>query len=986
MRSKYKEKKEKKEKEILMEKTIKIEDMKLSRSKSPGSIMNKLDLLTKFNRLLFEKGKKRDNSAVNELNIRRVNPTNLNTKNITKEKKENINIRGHNTNNHRFKIIRHSSYSKFDNEESLNNSSKKNVIKLDKEKDEIKKKRLFHKKDKKDKIKKTIDNTEEKNKEKENISHNNGSKTDIPPPSLNYIKKQPEKYMKGIKGNNGLNKKISSNKKINANNKDNNIIIMSNIEDFDKPKEKKENKDINEIIIDYKTNIKDLKNYNSKENLNLDFHKNKSNENIKAAKDENQNQFEITSSNRLLKKMQAFKNDDIILNENDANNIYTHIKRSPVLEKKVILGKPRQTFQFLVHQAYKNRELSNSFNKYYQSGARSREGSKDKNIKKEDINEQKFNSRNKFFCLMKSPKNIKNRSVTNLINIKNKKTELKEYEDKKTEKRNNIKTINLNDNISNTNCTSSENLPTIKSIKITNNNNPKYSNNNNTNNIKVVEDKKRIYSKLCNYSNNTIRKKNVIDINDNSSSFGSSQSTDSNTCNIEFEIFIILDEKMKIIMNRINNYQLCVNECYNYIQYYFSNQFYHKILNFFFNKNNKFDISCYIKIETLCFFLCYDISFSPSFNQAAILLKTMINIIHTNYILIIYFIVNLLKKNYSNNNSLKKIILMIENEPSITQIKKQEMNEYNISKIISNNLKNLNNYYKMIIDNIYGKYNIIKDDNYKFPNCNKYIELIKSKSNQYKLINIISSFFYDAYRKLNNYDFIELQKFFYLFLNQNNNQKKIGNNNIQKMPINNNNKIIYYLPKIKKCYKYSLVLDLDETLISFQKNYNTYDIKNFIKDIKTKLILRPGLFEFLHNMKQLYELILFSSGTSDYVDPIVKLIEQNENYFEFVLYRQHISYDERGEYFKNLNLLNRNIKNIIIIDDMEKNFRLHKENGICIKPFYGDYQKNMNILNLLGQLLMKIRIDADETGDIRISLNKEKKNVIYSKVAINTNG
>ena len=145
MRSKYKEKKEKekKEKEILMEKTIKIEDMKLSRSKSPGSIMNKLDLLTKFNRLLFEKGKKRDNSAVNELNIRRVNPTNLNTKIITKEKKENSNIRGHNTNNHRFKIIRHSSYSKFDNEESLNNSSKKNVIKLDKEKDEIKKKKTF---------------------------------------------------------------------------------------------------------------------------------------------------------------------------------------------------------------------------------------------------------------------------------------------------------------------------------------------------------------------------------------------------------------------------------------------------------------------------------------------------------------------------------------------------------------------------------------------------------------------------------------------------------------------------------------------------------------------------------------------------------------------------------------------------------------------------------------------------------------------------
>ena len=34
---------------------------------------------------------------------------------------------------------------------------------------------------------------------------------------------------------------------------------------------------------------------------------------------------------------------------------------------------------------------------------------------------------------------------------------------------------------------------------------------------------------------------------------------------------------------------------------------------------------------------------------------------------------------------------------------------------------------------------------------------------------------------------------------------------------------------------------------------------------------------------------------------------------------------------------------------------------------------------------MKIRIDADETGAIRISLNKEKNNMIYSKVAIITN-
>ena len=1027
MRNKYKEKKEKKEKEKkeiekLNEKTIKIQDINLSRSKSPGSIMNKLDLLHKFNRLLFEKDKKRENSVRNELNIRRVNVSNLNTKLIPKE--ININTKGNN-NNPKFKVIRQSSYSKFDNEESINKSikNKNNTVKVEKE--EIKKKKNYNKKEKY--LKKKENAEEKKIKDTEKISNNDESKGNIPVPSSNYIKKQPEKYIKG-------NNKGISNKKNSENNKENNIIKMSNIEDFDKPKGKKEKKN---IINDNKIKNKDISEYHSEGNL-LDFQ----NDEIVIEKNKNKNHYLINSPIGLLKNIQTFKNDDIILNKEETNNIYNNLKKTPLLEKKVIIGKPRQTFQFLVHQAYKNRDLSNSFNKYYESGTRSREGSKLKNENQESYIDQKYNSRNKMFRLMKSPKN---RSVTNIITFNKK--EINKYEDRKTETRNNIKTINLNDNINNTNVTSSENLPVIKKIKI-NNNNSKYfnDNNNNNNNInrnnnnnninnnninnisnnnisnnnitnnninnnninnnitnnniiinnannKINEDKKSIYNKIINYSNNIINKnnkllddRNIIEINDNSSSIGSSQSTESNSYTIELEILYILDEKMKLIINRINNYQICKNECYNYIQYYFSNQFYNKILNFFLNKKNKYNISCYIKIEILCFFLCYDISFSSFFNQAAILLKTIFNIIHTNYLLLYYYIIiNLIKNNY-NNNSLKKILILLEGEPSITQIKNQEINEFNIIKIIVNNLKNINNYYKMIIDNIYGKYNNIKDDSFKFPNCNKNIELIKSKSNQYKYINIISSFFFDAYRKLNNYDFIELQKFFYLFLNQNNNQKKIiNNNNIKKLPISNNNRIIYYLPKIKKCFKYSLVLDLDETLISFQQNYNTYDINNFINDINTKLILRPGLIEFLHNMKQFYELILFSSGTSDYVDPIVKYIEKNENFFEFVLYRQHISFDERGEYFKNLNLLNRNIKNILIIDDMEKNFKLQKENGICIKPFYGDFQKDINILNLLGQILMKIRIDADETGDIRISLNKEKKNIIYSKVAININ-
>ena len=136
-------------------------------------------------------------------------------------------------------------------------------------------------------------------------------------------------------------------------------------------------------------------------------------------------------------------------------------------------------------------------------------------------------------------------------------------------------------------------------------------------------------------------------------------------------------------------------------------------------------------------------------------------------------------------------------------------------------------------------------------------------------------------------------------------------------------------------------------------------------------------------MKQIYELILFSSATSEYVSPVIKSIEKKEKYFEHILYRQHVTYDDNGNFFKNLNLLNRNVKNILIVDDNYKNFKYHKSNGICIKPFYGDSYNDKNTLKILGNILYKIRYDADITGDIRISLNKEKNSIIYSQIANN---
>lgn len=53
-------------------------------------------------------------------------------------------------------------------------------------------------------------------------------------------------------------------------------------------------------------------------------------------------------------------------------------------------------------------------------------------------------------------------------------------------------------------------------------------------------------------------------------------------------------------------------------------------------------------------------------------------------------------------------------------------------------------------------------------------------------------------------------------------------------------------------------------------------------------------------MKILSELVIFSSGTPDYVEPIVKFIEKDEKFFDYILYRQNITIDENGDNVKNL--------------------------------------------------------------------------------------
>lgn len=155
------------------------------------------------------------------------------------------------------------------------------------------------------------------------------------------------------------------------------------------------------------------------------------------------------------------------------------------------------------------------------------------------------------------------------------------------------------------------------------------------------------------------------------------------------------------------------------------------------------------------------------------------------------------------------------------------------------------------------------------------------------------------------------------------------------------------LPKVKSPYlpddpnrkPYTLVLDLDETLVHY------YEIGG-----KGKYNVRPFCQKFLREMNELYEVVIFTAAMQDYADWVLNGIDKKK-YISHRMYRQHAS--PNGPVFvKDLSKLGRDLSKVIIVDNVAENFQLQPDNGIFIKSWFDDTKDTA--LSELAPLLKEI--------------------------------
>ena len=573
----------------------------------------------------------------------------------------------------------------------------------------------------------------------------------------------------------------------------------------------------------------------------------------------------------------------------------------------------------------------------------------------------------KKFKIYNSPKvskiNIDKSNINNSGIIKNyNNIHINNTNKAKINQKNNVKTYGLNTYIDkNSNMLISNKLNTspFRIRENSNSNNNSFNMNNNYNyNINVL---------------NLSPKKEIINLNYDG-------------IEIKLDDLILFEERLSDISIALNNSKNIYdggasNECIEFFVFYFHSSL-KQIFPYFFNGMNKIIIKSAINLKLFAIVITYHLSMNPELLSKLVdELKNIFALSKLNLYLFIKKIQLFYGENYTKQNEIyfKTFNYILSrkgyfscNESEIVNIINQNCCE------IVNNLNNILNFYKSI------------ENEYYFDFLEMFISISKLTEkdiNNYFYNHLYANSAkgtphpkYSSGKKNTHYSGVGI-------ITNNNVQINIKKNTSRRAIETSPNKINKFSEKIQNMIndrdeenfvileyqknkisppflkkpnekKYSLVLDLDETLV----NVNQNGVCN----------LRPGLFSFLNSIKPFYEIISFTNGAKSYSDSIIKQIEARNKYFDYNLHRDH-SFLSGKEFLKDISRIGRDMKKIIIVDNIANNFKLNPENGIQIAPYFGEYSKNDTVLFELKKLLIMFHKLGYE--DLRVAIKNYAKEI-----------
>ena len=454
-----------------------------------------------------------------------------------------------------------------------------------------------------------------------------------------------------------------------------------------------------------------------------------------------------------------------------------------------------------------------------------------------------------------------------------------------------------------------------------------------SNNINLTINKnlgKSFFNKENNI-NNKISPKNILNSYENSmignGYYSEAEKKGKKSEILNLEELLMTEEKLSAVINCLRDKKPCAEECFEWMNSFAQSELIYNIDKYFVKEQFIKMIKISINANIFSLILCYVISIDEK--------------IFDNF--------------WNNLFEIMKInhrILIL-------------MCKYFSNKIIDRNLwvEKLKQLISGYDSGIKNTFQIMKEISIF---CNFLQNLIINILNVYPKLELIS-----IYNSLQSISSIELISIYRENIHKNMNQNGsifASSSYFRTNKINTTNIKYPFLEK-KSNKKYTLVLDLDETLIHFKPNPNN--------DSSGKIMIRPFLYDFLRSVKKYYELIIFTAATEDYANPIINAIEKDEKFFEHRLYRMHTTIID-NDFVKDLSKLGRDLNRTIIVDNMKQNYKNQPDNGITIRPFWGKDVEDTALVDLLD-ILKKI---AENNMNVISGLKYFKEDII-SKVSSN---
>jgi hypothetical protein len=131
----------------------------------------------------------------------------------------------------------------------------------------------------------------------------------------------------------------------------------------------------------------------------------------------------------------------------------------------------------------------------------------------------------------------------------------------------------------------------------------------------------------------------------------------------------------------------------------------------------------------------------------------------------------------------------------------------------------------------------------------------------------------------------------------------------------------------------TILFDLDETLA----HCRVADKQGEERESEVEVIIRPFTYQVLKDLRQLFEIGLFTSSSKSYADTIISRFDPSGEIFDFRLYKDSCTDIGDCVFVKNLSIIsNRPPESVFIVDNNFYCYALQLTQGIPIIPFTGD--------------------------------------------------